>query len=93
MVEYLPLFHPIFHVSMGWDQEKTLTEAQNALNLFYEAHLQGCPNFEKLILSGDLAPAGIFIETGLRYFRTGNGKASSECMNPGRVKSRSTECR
>jgi nucleotide-binding universal stress UspA family protein len=57
VVEELPLFHPIPYVSMGWDQQKILVDAENAVNLFCEEHLQGCPNFQKLILSGDPAPA------------------------------------
>jgi nucleotide-binding universal stress UspA family protein len=57
VVEDLPLLHPIPYVSMGWDQEKILKDAENAINLFCEEHLQGCPDFEKLMLSGDPAPA------------------------------------
>jgi nucleotide-binding universal stress UspA family protein len=57
VVEELPLFHPIPYVSMGWDQQKILADAENAVNLFCEEHLRGCPDFQKLILSGDPAPA------------------------------------
>jgi nucleotide-binding universal stress UspA family protein len=57
VVEELPLFHPIPYVSMGWDQQKILVDAEKATDLFCEEHLQGCPNFQKLILSGDPAPA------------------------------------
>ena len=32
-------------------------DAENAVNLFCEEHLQGCLDFEKLMLSGDPAPA------------------------------------
>jgi nucleotide-binding universal stress UspA family protein len=57
VVEELPLFHPIPYVSTGWDQEKILVDAENAVNLFCEEKLGGCPDFQKLILSGDPAPA------------------------------------
>ncbi len=57
VVEDLPLFHPIPYVSTGWDQEEILADAKNAVDLFCEEHLQGCPDFTKLIFSGDPAPA------------------------------------
>lgn len=57
VVEDLPLFHPIPYVSMGWDQGKILADAQDAVERFCEEHLKGCPDFEKLIVSGDPAPA------------------------------------
>jgi len=57
VVEELPLFHPIPYVSMGWDQQKILADAENAVNLFCEEYMKGCHDFEKLILSGDPAPA------------------------------------
>jgi len=61
VVEELPLFHPIPYVSTGWDQQKILADAENAVNLFCEEHLRGCPNFQKLILSGD--PAAAILKT------------------------------
>jgi nucleotide-binding universal stress UspA family protein len=61
VVEDLPLFHPIPYVSMGWDQGKILKDAENAVNLFCEEHLQSCPNFQKLILTGD--PASAILKT------------------------------
>ena len=57
VVEELPLFHPIPYVSTGWDQKKIWKDAKNAVDLFCEEHLRSCPNFHKLILSGDPAPA------------------------------------
>jgi nucleotide-binding universal stress UspA family protein len=57
VVENLPLFHPIPYVSMGWDQEKILADAEKAVDLFCEENLQNCPNFHKMIVSGDPAPA------------------------------------
>jgi nucleotide-binding universal stress UspA family protein len=57
VVEELPLFHPIPYVSTGWDQKKILKDAKNAVEMFFEEHLRSCPNFRKLILSGDPAPA------------------------------------
>ena len=57
VVEELPLFHPIPYVSAGWDQKKILKDGGNAVDLFCKEHLQSCPNFRKLILSGDPAPA------------------------------------
>jgi nucleotide-binding universal stress UspA family protein len=57
VVEDLPLFHPIPYVSMGWDKEKILADAEKAVDLFCKDNLQDCPNFHKLIVSGDPAPA------------------------------------
>lgn len=57
VVEDLPLFHPIPYVSMGWNQEKILKDAEDAVELFCQENLQNCPNFDKLIISGDPAPA------------------------------------
>jgi nucleotide-binding universal stress UspA family protein len=57
VVEDLPLFHPIPYVTMGWDQEKILADADKAVELFCRENLQKCPTFHKLIVSGDPAPA------------------------------------
>jgi nucleotide-binding universal stress UspA family protein len=57
VVEDLPLFHPIPYVSIGWNQEEIMKDAENAVNLFCKQQLHSCPTFEKLLLSGDPAPA------------------------------------
>ena len=57
VVEDLPLFHPLPYITMGWNQEKILADAENAVGLFCKEHLQDCPDFRKLIHSGDPAPA------------------------------------
>jgi nucleotide-binding universal stress UspA family protein len=57
VVEDLPLFHPIPYVSMGWNQEKILADAEKAVDQFCNENLQDCPGFQKLIVSGDPAPA------------------------------------
>jgi nucleotide-binding universal stress UspA family protein len=57
VVEDLPLFHPLPYVSMGWNQEKILADAEDAVELFCKENLQNCPNFIKLVVSGDPAPA------------------------------------
>lgn len=57
VVEDLPLLHPIPYVSVGWDQEKILADAEEAVDLFCQEHLQNCTGFHKLVVSGDPAPA------------------------------------
>jgi nucleotide-binding universal stress UspA family protein len=57
VVEDLPLFHPIPYVTMGWNQKKILEDAEKAVDLFCTDNLRGCPDFNKMIVSGDPAPA------------------------------------
>jgi nucleotide-binding universal stress UspA family protein len=57
VVEDLPFFHPLPYVSMGWNREKILMDAEKAVDLYCEEYLNGCPDFRRLILYGDPAPA------------------------------------
>ena len=47
--------HFIPHTSLGKLQEQSLKAAEKAMDRICEEHLQGCPNFQRKIVSGEPA--------------------------------------